>query len=133
MTPPLVLLLGLGYALFGWKGGRERAAVYALLLVWFLLPLVRIAVPRSFFYDGNRHFIEYVPALCAMAGGGLALAFDWLRARWPARRLRWALGAGSALGLAGLVWPVVEYHPYETTYFNVFAGGLATPSASASS
>ena len=124
MTPPLVLCLGLAYALVGWKGGRERAAVHALLLVWLLLPLVRIAAPHSHFYDANRHFIEYVPALSAMAGGGLALVGHWLRARLPGPRGRWALGAGAALALAALSWPVVEYHPYETTYFNVFAGGL---------
>ena len=106
------------------EGGRERAAVYALLLVWLLLPLVRIAAPHSHFYDANRHFIEYVPALGAIAGGGVALVGQWLRARWPGARGRWALGAGAALVLASLSWPVIEYHPYETAYFNVFAGGL---------
>lgn len=124
MTPPLVLCLAVGYALLGWGGGRERAAVHTLVLVWLLVPLVRIAAPHSHFYDANRHFIEYVPALCAMAGGGLDRLHRWLRARWPGPRGRRALGVGAALGLAGLVWPVVEYHPYETTYFNVLAGGL---------
>jgi hypothetical protein len=124
MTPPLVLCLALGYALDGWRGGRERAAVHALVLVWLLVPLVRIAAPNSRFYDANRHFIEYVPALSAMAGGGLALLHRWLRVRFSGPRGRRALGAGAALGLAGLLWPVVEYHPYETTYFNVLAGGL---------
>jgi hypothetical protein len=124
MTPPLVLLLALAYAVFGWKGGRERAAVHALLLLWFLLPLVRIAAPHSHFYDANRHFIEYVPALAAMAGGGVALVYRWVSARLAGPRLRLALGGGAALGLAALVWPVAEYHPYETTYFNVFEGGL---------
>jgi hypothetical protein len=124
MTPPLVLALALGYALVGWKGGRERVAVHALLLVWLLLPLVRISAPHSRFYDANRHFIEYVPALSAMAGGGLALVHRWLRGRLPVPRGRWALAGGAALGVLGLLWPVVEYHPYETTYFNAFAGGL---------
>jgi hypothetical protein len=124
MTPPLVLLLALAYLLVGWRGGRERAAVHALLVAWLLLPLVRIAAPYSRFYDANRHFIEYVPALAAMAGGGVALVRRWLTVRLAGPRLRVALGAGAALGLAALLWPVVEYHPYETTYFNVFEGGL---------
>jgi hypothetical protein len=124
MTPPLVLLLALGYALLGRRGGRERAAVHALLLVWLLLPLVRIAAPRSHFYDANRHFLEYVPALSAMAGGGAALAWRWLRERFSWPRSRLVPVAGAALGLAALLWPVVEYHPFETTYFNVLEGGL---------
>jgi hypothetical protein len=124
MTPPLVLLLALVYALLGWRGGRERAAVHALLLTWLLVPLVRIAAPDSHFYDANRHFIEYIPALAAMAGGGAALVQRWLITRLPARGARLVPGAVAALSLAVLVWPVVEYHPYETTYFNVLAGGL---------
>jgi len=124
MTPPVVLLLALVYALVGWRGGRDRAAVHALVLLWVALPLLRIAAPRSNYYDANRHFIEYVPALCAMAGGGVALVHRWLHARLSGPRFRAAFGAGAALGFAALLWPVVEYHPYETTYFNVFQGGL---------
>jgi hypothetical protein len=124
MTPPLVLLLALVYALFGWRGGRERTAVHALLVTWLLVPLLRIAAPRSNFYDANRHFLEYIPALAAMAGGGAALAHRWLAARWPAGRSRLVAGAAAALCLAALVWPLAEYHPYETTYFNVLEGGL---------
>jgi hypothetical protein len=124
MTPPLVLLLALLYFLFGWRGGRERLAVHSLLFIWLALPLLRIAAPYSRFYDANRHFIEYVPALCAMAGGGVALLTRWLGERLPRRALRPALGAGAVLGLGALVWPIAEYHPYETTYFNAFEGGL---------
>ncbi len=48
-----------------------------------------------------------------------------LAARAPSRASgRWALAVGAALGLVGLLWPVLEYHPYETAYFNAFAGGL---------
>jgi hypothetical protein len=124
MTPPLVLLLALAYALVGWRGGREHAAVHALLVVWLLLPLVRIAAPHSNFYDANRHFLEYVPALCAMGGGGAALVAEWVRRRWPGRRSLQALRAAAFVGLGCLAWPVVEYHPYETTYFNSLVGGL---------
>jgi hypothetical protein len=124
MTPPLVLPLALAYAIAGGRGGRERAAVHALLLLWFAVPLIRIAAPRSNFYDANRHFIEYVPALCAMAGGGVALAVDWLCAHAHGRRSAWAIGTAAVLGLTSVLWPVLEYHPYETTYFNALVGGL---------
>jgi hypothetical protein len=124
MTPPLVLALAVVYAIAGGRGGRERAAVHALLLLWLALPLIRIAAPGSNFYDANRHFIEYVPALCAMAGGGVALALEGLRAHARRPRAAWVMGTSAVLGLASVIWPILEYHPYETTYFNVLAGGL---------
>jgi hypothetical protein len=132
MTPPLVLACAAVYTAAGWRGGRERLAFWALCLCWMLVPVVRIALPGSNFYDANRHFIEYVPALCVMAGCG----FDMLCTRlWPwFSRLRWVAGSLSrerllrfgvyAASVAAIAWPLVKYAPYETTYFNVFIGGL---------
>ena len=97
------------------------------------LPLVRAAAPGSNFYDANRHFLEYVPPLCVLAGIGAAEIAAWLPAvlarltrRFPAlARLRDRMPAGLAV-VAGLVllWPIAAYGPYETTYFNALIGGL---------
>jgi Dolichyl-phosphate-mannose-protein mannosyltransferase len=120
MTPPIVL----GAAALGaWPGrgaDRRRRAIAVLLASWLLLPLLRIALPHAAFYDANRHFIEYVPALCAMAGVGFVEG--WRRAQARASR-RIAGGVTIVAGLM-LVLPIVMYHPYDTAYFNVFAGGL---------
>ena len=128
MTPPLLLVA----AAVGCWPGREatptRRAIGALLAIWLLLPLVRIALPHASFYDANRHFLEYVPALCALAG--LGFAESWRRAAptvlaglGRARaRLTGALAIGA--GAAVLAWPVARYHPFETAYFNFLAGGL---------
>jgi hypothetical protein len=133
MSPPLVLLSAFAYLAFGWRGSRERAAVASLLFIWLALPLLRIAMPRSNFYDANRHFIEYVPALCALAGAGAA----WFgRALWShlSRGPRPEMLGGrlpiagtttaGLIALGSIIWPIVEYHPYETTYFNFLVGGL---------
>jgi hypothetical protein len=111
-TPPLVLVCAV--AALAW--GRNR--LEALLLIWLLLPLARVALPHANFYDGNRHFLEYVPALCALAGLGAVKLWQRARAR---PRLR---AAGAALAAAALLAPIVRYHPFETAYFNVLAGGL---------
>ena len=128
MTPPLVLVAaGVGC----WPGRaptRARSTVAALLTIWLLLPLLRIAVPHANFYDANRHFIEYIPALCALAG--LGFVETWRRAR-PLLVTHLGVGAaraagGGAIALAAvaLIWPVAEYHPFETAYFNLLTGGL---------
>ena len=135
MSPPIVLL-GAGIHLVrGWKGGHERAAVWSLHAIWLGLPILRIAVPHSNFYDANRHFIEYIPALCSMAGIGAVTGARWVWQRLnrppvstlpflPGRLPVVAAASVAVVGLAVLVWPVAEYHPYETTYFNMFIGGL---------
>jgi hypothetical protein len=128
MTPPLVLVAaGIGC----WPGrapSRARLAIGALLAIWLFLPLARIALPHASFYDANRHFIEYIPALCALAG--LGFAETWariaprLRARLGARGARAAGGAALAVAGVALLWPVAAYHPFETAYFNLLTGGL---------
>jgi hypothetical protein len=128
MTPPLVLLAAAAGAWPGRRPSRERLALGALLTIWLLLPLARVALPHANYYDANRHFIEYVPALCALAG--LGFAETWRRV-WPRVASRLGTAAARAAGAAtlaavalALLWPVVEYHPFEAAYFNVLAGGL---------
>lgn len=132
MTPPVVLAAAAAGCWPGRKPTRERLAIGALLLVWLLLPLLRIALPHANFYDANRHFIEYVPALCALAG--LGFAETWSRARpvigacfeerFGAAGTRAATAVAIVVVGTLLVWPLAAYHPFEAAYFNFMAGGL---------
>jgi hypothetical protein len=128
MSPPLVLAAGaVGTLAVVRPGTRERFAVRALLILWMALPIVRCAAPHANFYDANRHFIEYVPALCALAGAGLSDVLSGLAPLLAAlpRGARGAIAACATVGFAVcLGWPIAEYHPYEVTYFNGLAGGL---------
>ena len=123
MAPPVVLAAALVYAVRGARGSPRDRAVWALLMLWTILPVARVSVPGAALYDGNRHFIEYVPGLCAMAGAGVSSVLDALVGSWPGR-------AGALYAMvttviaASLAWPIAEYHPFETTYYNVFVGGL---------
>jgi hypothetical protein len=128
MTPPLVLAAAATGCWPGGKPTRERLAIGALLLLWLLLPLVRVALPHTNFYDANRHFIEYIPALCALAGLGFAETWGrgrpWLEARLGATGGRATAAAAIALAAGALVWPLLAYHPFEIAYFNFMTGGL---------
>jgi hypothetical protein len=113
----------------GARGDRERRAVWLLLVLWLAIPLARIAAPKSNFYDANRHFIEYIPALCALGGVGARVAVEGLWSAghaWLAVDGRRAqlLAFASVASIALLAWPLVEYYPYEDTYFNALLGGL---------
>lgn len=132
MTPPLVLLCAAVYLATGFRGDRRSRALYVLLVLWLGVPILRTSLPRSNFYDANRHFIEYVPALCACAGIGAAYFGRALLALLRSGRLgktasshaSLAVGALATLSLGAIAWPAFEYRPYETTYFNSFIGGL---------
>ncbi len=124
-TPPFMLLAMLAYLFRGFSGTRRERAVWAVLVIWLGLILARVAVPHSNFYDGSRHFIEFIPATAALAGGGLAIFLRWSQgwtdiSRLVARTRQSAL----ALGAVSLLVPIVQYHPYEASYFNFLTGGL---------
>ena len=132
MSPPAVLALAALYLGAGWRKSREALATWALLVLWCGLPILRIAAPNSNFYDGNRHFIEYVPALSAMGGAGAAMLWTWARQQLTLPRFATLLGGrpglllplGVAFGFLVIAEPVAEYHPFEATYFNFLVGGL---------
>ena len=126
MTPPLLLVFALiGVARFRKRADEttERFLSWLLLVFWFALPIARISVPHSMFYDANRHFLEYVPAVCLFAGLGVAQLVAWLKATSPFALRAGGLGLAAASFVA-LALPVLDYHPFEVTYFNVLAGGL---------
>jgi hypothetical protein len=129
MTPPLVFACAVAGAAMYWRAGRERAFTIALLLVTMAVPLLRIAAPGSNFYDANRHFIEYIPPLAALAGLGVAAIARAVplvvgRLRWRFQLPRWSGWAAAGVAIAVAAWPIVQYRPYESVYYNVFAGGL---------
>jgi hypothetical protein len=129
MTPPVVLVLAALYLVEGLRTEGtipDGRAVWALLVFWTFIPILRIALPHSNFYDANRHFIEYAGGLCAMAGGGAA-AFAQLveHSRLRSDRSRTAILSIGALALAiGLLLPWWSYRPYEASYYNFLIGGL---------
>jgi hypothetical protein len=131
-TPELMLTLALG-GIFGAgvavvrgdkssAGVGRRAALFAVLLA-ALLPMLITVATRPAMYNGIRHFVFTFPPLAVL--GGLAAA-------WIARRLQrhgaGALLAGALVFVAGVASPLVEMvrlHPYQYTYYNHIAGGVA--------
>ena len=129
-TPPLLLIAAFLGTFFGLRAGGDRRVTVVFFLLWIGLPILRTAVPHSNFYDGNRHFMEYVPGLCALAGLGADAFVAWLFARHPALP-RSVTGALGTLYVATLFIPVLLYQPFEATYFNFLVGGLGGAQARA--
>lgn len=116
-TVPLVTL---ALALLGLARPGIPFALRWFLALSLCLPIGRNLLPGMRSFDGVRHFFEFLPMLCLLAGAGAA----WLVERAQGRAWAVALVAGLALGPPA--WAVVSTHPNQVAYFNALAGGLGT-------
>jgi hypothetical protein len=119
-------LIGTGGALIG-AGRRDiaanRRAVLLLVALAGMLPIAVTVLLRPALYNGVRHFVFVLPPLAVLGGLGGTWLFAWLR-----RHGHLAAMAGAAMFVIGIALPVVDMvrlHPYEYTYFNRLAGGVA--------
>jgi len=130
--PLLMLALGMGgtvgalVAAIGGSGrggnAGRRAALFAVAVA-AMLPIAVTVATRPAMYNGIRHFVFVLPPLALLGGLAGAQLADVLD-----RRGAIAAAAGIAVLLVGLAAPTVELirlHPFEYTYFNRLAGGVA--------
>lgn len=118
ITTPLPILLlsivGLFYSLYLIK---EKKKDYALLvLLWFLVPIARVAWPGTNIYGGVRQIMEFIPAMAILAGMGAFLIMRWLS------RLGVLLVMASVIFV---IYEMVSIHPNQNVYFNQLIGGLS--------
>jgi hypothetical protein len=91
--------------------------------VWIAVPIFRASLPSAQNFDGIRHFLEFLPAACLLAGYGAGQIAKYL-AQWkPNYRPIWRFIV-AALLLTNLLIAHWVYHPYQYIYFNSLAGGL---------
>jgi len=121
-TPVLVLfLLIFGLASCFMKMRRNR--IYALLLVWLFVPVLRQCLPRVNHYDGLRHFLHFVVPFSIIAAiGSVDLAGQC--AKFLKIRRRTCIIMLTLCLLISNLYPLIITHPYQTTYFNSLIGGL---------
>ncbi len=101
----------------------NRRAICVLILLFALLPIAVTVAIGPALYNGIRHFVFVLPALAVLGGVAGAWLFDILR-----KRSHPAPIAAAIVFLAGIASPAIEMarlHPYEYTYFNRLAGGVA--------
>ncbi|HXG58546.1 MAG TPA: glycosyltransferase family 39 protein [Thermoanaerobaculia bacterium] len=117
-TPPLTLLLfAIALPLFLRRAiRREPAAV--LLIAWTAVVAARVSLVAINF-DGVRHFLEIFPPLAMMSGIACAELASGVTSRRAAR------AALVAVPVVASAVATLRVHPFESTYWNAFTGGLA--------
>ena len=116
LTEPVWILFftGLAIAAYGIiKRQPRHAELFALTMVWFVLPLLTFVLVRPTLYDNFRQAFFILPPVFLMPG----LAFDQIRK--PV--LQTALMI--LVLLPGLI-ASARLHPYEYVYYNQFIGGV---------
>lgn len=119
-TPPAVLVLILAAIPGVIRRAKAREPFTLMLLCWIGVIVARLSIPGAVNFDGVRHFLELFPPLAALAG---IAAVEWTqRLTFAPRSLRVAL---LALPIVTTAWATIAVHPFETVYWNTFAGGYS--------
>jgi hypothetical protein len=114
----ICFIAGLFISLFRF---RKNNGIYSLVLIWFIVPLLRYLSPTGGAIDGVRHFMEVVFPLCFIAGIG---AFEIIKKIIMNTKLKIINSSIITLGVIIIIYPIYFYHPYQTSYFNIFIGGI---------
>ncbi|QQG43493.1 MAG: glycosyltransferase family 39 protein [Candidatus Daviesbacteria bacterium] len=117
-TPPLTLLLSLiGFIFALIKIKSEKDKVSLLILLWLLVPILRVIWPGATIYGGVRQIMEYIPALAILSGLGASFLTRW--------RYKKVISILILLAFIPVVIRLVQIHPNENVYFNFLTGGLS--------
>jgi len=131
-TTPLITLfffvIGVFFALK--KGWREKHKKSLFFLIWFLVPIARVTIPKAGIYGGVRQIMEYIPAMALLAGTGA----NWLRQKLlkqkflklsPKPFFSLLVSFLLVFSFFPIVFKLASIHPHENVYFNPLIGGLA--------
>lgn len=130
-TTPLTILFAaaVGFIFFGARAlFIEDRSFPLLVVVWFVVPILRVSLPGAYHIDGIRHYLEYTVPLAIMCGSGMQVAFSWIR-EMLAERIGPRVRCAAAFGLLLVYFSPLLYwhyknHPYQICYFNPLIGGL---------
>jgi hypothetical protein len=92
-----------------------------VVVFWILFPIAYVIWKKPNIYDGVRHFLFVLPALSLCAGVAAAWAVDFI----DRKKAGWGLPVVAVIFLT--VLPAIFItHPYQYTFYNIFAGPRET-------
>lgn len=120
-VPGIILLLSiLGFmAIVFRKIGDQRKTGY-LIILWLLVPIIRVTAPNLRIYGGMRQAMEVVPAVALLAAIGTDFVLKSLRG-WMSKMAPILI----VFFFGGLVFSLSRLSPNETMYFNFLVNGPA--------
>lgn len=121
-TYPFVLLLALfGVVKSACDFKKDKEGFVLLVAVWLLVPILRVSAPNTHIYGGVRQIMEFIPAIAILAGIGSSFLLQQLKGR----KIYVPCVVLVVVLFLPLVIKLIQIHPFENAYFNLFAGGLS--------
>ncbi len=130
-----ILIIGIAAMVRQTRHARAMMPLSLLILLWLIVPVLRVSLPRAVDFDGIRHWLEFVPAVAILAGVGGSKVLHrltrrvrtiWYRLwqsnwRWSRPLTNFALICIYFLPL--MLWNY-HHHPHQIAYFNRLVGKL---------
>lgn len=118
-TPLVTLYFAIIGIAYGIKHFSDKHHVYGLLLLWLIVPILRVTLPNTTIYGGIRHIFEFVPALAILAGIGA----QNIASRFQKKYIPFVFLCMIA-SYVPITLKLIALHPNENVYFNPLIGGL---------
>lgn len=118
----ILLCVGLAFIMIMFFKRKSFSAHWLMVLLWFLVPILRISAPISVNFDGFRHYLEYLPAASLIAALGAVSIIDNFKNR-SAHSSIIVISFILFTILANTVYIYAKVFPYNYIYFNQFVGG----------
>ena len=127
-TPVIILFLSIAGVFAALKRiPKEKEKFSLLLILWFVIPIIRVTIPGTTIYTGVRQIMEYIPAMALLAGLGGAQIATWLYgyiAKYNKPFSYLAIQLFIILSFFPLAIKLIQLHPNENVFMNSFIGGL---------
>lgn len=116
---PIIILT---FFVFGlWLVLKRRQSADILLLVWLLVPILRVTLPKADVFGSMRQFLEFLPAMAIIAGIGVEYLLRLISSRVGKSNITTIIFITVITVILAL--PIIRYHPNENIYFNGLVGG----------
>lgn len=120
-TPLFVLLSSFLGVLAAWFHRKKFESASLLWVLWFLVPILRVTLPKMAIYGGVRQIMEFVPAMALLCGLGSKVIIDFFSKNRISKIFIFSI---LTLNCLFLIFNLIKWHPNENVYFNFLIGGL---------
>lgn len=132
-TTPLVTLffftLGIWFIVLNLFKRKDKVGL--LFILWLIIPIVRVSLPGTNIYGGDRQIMEFIPAMVILAGVGAMYLRDFILNQ--IKKVKYLNFKKNYLVLdlilisafIPIIIKLINIHPNQNAYFNPIIGGLA--------
>lgn len=118
----IFLIIGLVYSLN--QIIKTPNSIYRLFIFWLIVPIARVCMPGMVNFDGIRHFLEFLPASCVLAGIGLWQTGVLFKKKLPVYG-KLLFNGIVIITIINISYALISTNPHQYLYYNRLIGGIS--------